>query len=141
MLHDDVVNNRTTTKCLLVLCSARTSYYTYTEALGDITHKKFSYMNTFSPLSSSKLLGELVQWFRTLTFQGWQPELGLTGEQSIAKRSHDLVTPRVSETLARFQHSLSFLLFALFFDRRGRPVAASTVMLGVCRSSCKLLLD
>jgi hypothetical protein len=33
------------------------------------------------------------------------------------------------------------LLFVLFFDRRGRPVAASTVMLGVCRSSCQLLLD
>lgn len=63
-------------------------------------------MSMFSPLPSSNLLGELVQWFRTLTFQGWQPELGLTGEQGIAQRSRDLVTPRVSETLVRFQHSL-----------------------------------
>jgi hypothetical protein len=33
------------------------------------------------------------------------------------------------------------LLFSLFFDRWRRPVAASTVMSGVYRSSCQRLLD
>jgi hypothetical protein len=71
-LHDNVVSKCKKKKCLLVLCSTRTSCHAYTEALG-MSHKQFIYMNIFLPLSSSNLLGELVQWFRTLTFQGWQP--------------------------------------------------------------------